>query len=118
MRSGVMTVMARIYWLAYRIADHGPYRATWPGRYQALESAVAFVTDTVLWKETPSFILFDSEETLDEIRSHIGKAIDASVDLAVLCDPEAKTGSIIGTAQDDDIFTLLPFMKKDECACR
>lgn len=102
--------MAHTYWISFKISNEGPFRATYEGRYQALESAIAFSTKTVLWKETPSFIVFDTDSDEDAIVAEITKAIDASADLAVLCRIGSGAARSVGRFHDEDIFTLMPFL--------
>lgn len=102
--------MARTCWISFCIAGHGPYADRYYARTAALESAVAFVTSSSLWREAPGTIIFDTECDLEEIMAEVAKAIDVEVDLILLYDIASGKARILGPHKDKDIFLLLPLL--------
>lgn len=97
------------YWLSFRIADDAGYS----DRYDKLiETVKALKTGNNWWFETTSFFIFDSEHNADGIAASVKKAISPTVDIAILGMTDFKTARAIGAVKDQDIFTLVPFMKK------
>lgn len=106
--------MADTYWLSFRLHDSDGYEATYSQRLKALNDEIeaACGNHNKWWFETTSFFIFASVETTDQIVTRIKRAIDTDVDLVVLGKTDYKTGRVVGRCKDQDIFTLVPFMKK------
>lgn len=101
--------MADVYWLSFRIKDDAGYADT----YQALIDALKGAINTgSWWFETTSFYVFKSEHSIGDLANIIKKSIRVDRDLVVLGKSEFKAGRVIGLCEDQDIFTLVPFMKK------
>ena len=101
--------MADLYWVTFRLEKD----STWQERYTALDSAISDATaDQKWWKEPTSFYLFRSELGIDEIVALIKEAISAQTDVVVIGMPDYKSARVIGTVEDDDIFTLWDWVQQ------
>lgn len=101
--------MADTYWLSFRIHEDAGYSDA----YEALIASVKkHVTNGKWWFETTSFYVFGSTSTIDAIAASVKAGIRPDRDLVVIGKPDYKTGRVIGKCEDQDIFSLIPFMKK------
>jgi hypothetical protein len=96
------------YWLTFRIRDDDGYEAA----YNKLINAIKECVDGEWWFETTSFYTFQSEMAAGAIATHLKAAIRPDRDLVVLGMPDFKTGRVIGHCADQDLFKIIPFMKK------
>ena len=55
---------------------------------------------------------FESGNGIDNIAAAVGSAMDADVDLVLIGMTDFKSARMIGDTQDNDIFGLIPFVKK------
>ncbi|MCA0058387.1 MULTISPECIES: hypothetical protein [unclassified Mesorhizobium] len=95
------------YWLSFRLQDDRTYNQ----RYENLTETVERLS-TKWWVEASSFIVFASEAGIDKIASEIADVIYIDTDLVIVGMPEFKSARLIGHHEDDDIFELMPFIKK------
>jgi hypothetical protein len=95
------------YWVTFRIHDD----ATYETRRDKLYAAINDVS-TTWWLEPTSFIAFASSLTADAIAGKIKAAFNPATDLALLGMPGFKTARLIGKSDDNDIYDLIPFLKK------
>ena len=101
--------MADLYWVTFRLEED----STWKQRYNALDSAISDATEGgKWWKEPTSFYLFRSELEIGDLVTAIKGAISTRTDVVVIGKPDYKTARVIGTVEDDDIFTLWDWVKK------
>lgn len=94
--------MAKLYWVTFRIADVG----NWKARYGAVQQAVKELTLGSWWTDPTSFIVFQSDQTIDTIAAHIRAALDPDQDIAVVGMPNIKSARVVGNVEDPDLFTL------------
>lgn len=99
----------KTFWVSFRIKDDAGY----DDAYKSLTDALQGVADaTCWWFETTSFYIFNSEYSTDQVANHIKANIRPDRDLVVLGMPNFKGGRVIGHCEDQDIFRLIPDMKK------
>jgi len=95
------------YWLSFRLTDDRTYSE----RYKNLTDTVQNLS-TKWWVEASSFIVFASASSIDQIASAISDVIYIDTDVVILGMPEFKSARLIGHHEDEDIFELIPFIKK------
>ncbi|MER8965662.1 hypothetical protein NKI25_08045 [Mesorhizobium sp. M0808] len=95
------------YWLSFRLQVDGTYNE----RYKNLTDTVRKLS-TKWWVEASSFIVFASASEIDRIASAISDVIYNDTDVAILGMPDFKSARLIGHHEDNDIFELIPFIKK------
>lgn len=85
------------YWLSFRIENLPVSGRTYQQRYDALEAAVA--ADSVdMWKETTSFIVFESnEEDIDVLALSFKAAIAPSHDYFLFRRMDSSTARFCGS---------------------
>jgi hypothetical protein len=99
------------YWLSYRIADDRQHHPTYEQRYKDLIDARNKHIDGLCWSETTSFIVFESHDDIATIAQSLAAAIDQSYDLFLIRDLE-KQAIICGFNLDNEIYKLMPYLKK------
>lgn len=101
--------MAEVYWLSFRIHNDSGYDAV----YEDLREAIgSFADKTTWWSETTSFYIFESDYSIGDIASGIKRSIRTDRDLVVIGMTNVKAGRVIGSVVDEDILSLIPFMRK------
>ena len=97
----------KTYWLSFRIANDTNYDV----RYDKLVETIR-VSASKWWLETTAFIVFSSNYEIDALATRVNSAINTAKDVAVIGMPDFKTARVLGAAKDDDIFALIPFIKR------
>jgi hypothetical protein len=64
------------------------------------------------WEKTSSFFAIDTAQDLDTIAARCKVAIAPSKDLVLVLDANNKAGRITGKNDDQDIFLIIPYVKK------
>lgn len=100
--------MADTYFVSFVIRND----STYSDRYEGLMEALRGLSPTVWWAETTSFILLESDQSIDHIVGVVKKHISVSKDIAVIGKTDFKTMRVCGAYEDEDIFKLVPFAKK------
>ena len=95
------------FWLSYRLEDDSSYSQ----RYDKLIETVDALS-TKWWLEPSSFIVFASAVGIDTVAAKVKAAINPRTDIAVIGMPDFKSARLIGVSHDEDIFDLIPFIKK------
>lgn len=95
------------YWLSFRLEND----ATYALRYDALVETIRQQT-TKWWPETTAFFVFESGRTIDQIAESVAEVIDERCDVVLCGMTDFKSARLIGNNQDNDIFDLIPFIKK------
>ena len=96
--------MAETYWITFCIADSGAEDR----RYQALLATVRRATSSIWWTESVNFLMFHSEQHIDEIAREVAAAFDPSTDLALLSTLNGAQARAIGAIEDPLLFELMP----------
>ncbi|HUQ36846.1 MAG TPA: hypothetical protein VM144_10775 [Aestuariivirga sp.] len=96
-----------VYWITFRLEDNPTYSK----RYKAFTDEVNRLSSK-WWVEPSSFFVFESSYTIDQIATALKTTISTSVDLVVIGMPDIKAARILGDFKDQDIFELIPFIKK------
>ncbi|HEY8037953.1 MAG TPA: hypothetical protein VIF37_20450 [Methylobacter sp.] len=99
------------YWITFRIADARVGSKSYEDRYNALIEAIDTVA-TGFWGETTSFIAFSSGKSIDTIAAACKSAIAPTHDLFLIRVMDTKSAIICGKNEDQDIFALMPYLKK------
>lgn len=81
-------------------------------RWNALYDAIHIISGINYWQETTSFIVFTTEKTLDEVASIAKSAVSSAYDLVLIRSLDVKDARIFGPVTDNDIFQLMPYLKK------
>ncbi|SFL38719.1 hypothetical protein SAMN04488004_11679 [Loktanella salsilacus] len=100
--------MADTYFISFVIRED----ATYSERYEGLMEDLRALSPTIWWSETTSFIILQSDLSIDYIVGIVEQHIDAKKDIAVIGKTEYKTMRVCGAYEDEDIFNLVPFAKK------
>lgn len=95
------------YWLSFRLESDNTYSE----RYDALVEAVR-LQSSKWWLETSSFFVFESANGIDSVASKVKAAINPSKNIILLGMPDYKAARLIGASTDEDILSLMPFIKK------
>lgn len=62
------------------------------------------------WTDPTSFVLFESDLSIDGLAPHLKAAIDLDRDIAIVGMPHVKSARVTGNVYDHDLFELLPFV--------
>jgi len=100
-----------VYWLSFRIHDDAAKGKTYDERYGAFEESILAHSPTY-WKETTSFIIFNSSADIDTIAANLKIIIDPAVDLFLLRKMNVKSARICGANHDPGIFNLITYLKQ------
>lgn len=99
----------KTYWITFRLAAGTHGGRDYDARYDALVKAVHAHCGSHWWHEPTSFWLLNSESTRTNIAASIKKAINPTVDLAVIGTVDYKGITLVGTADKlADLKTLVP----------
>jgi hypothetical protein len=98
-------------WLTFRIADRTVGSLTYDDRLKALQEAVR-LRASKWWRKPTSFIAFESSEDIGTLASACKSAIAPSHDLFLIREMDRQSAIICGNNDDDDIFKLMPYLKK------
>lgn len=93
--------------VSFRIEHTGNYN----DRYNSLNDAITQSKGT-WWAETTSYYVKVTSETIESFTSRLKKCINPQHDILLVLDANVKSGRICGAVEDQDIFQLLPFLKK------
>lgn len=99
-----------IFWISFRIAKKVSGGKTYQQRYEGLENTISEIS-TLEWKETTSFIVFESGSSLTAIAGRLKREISPKDDLFIIRKMDAKDAIVCGDVEDDDIYHLM--MKDD-----
>jgi len=88
------------------------YDSTYDSRYKSFMEQLK--KSGTWWADPTSFVAVQSTETIDEFchRIYVHSEFDESKDLFLVLDSEVKAGRVKGVVKDQDLFKLLPFVKK------
>lgn len=66
------------------------------------------------WADTTSFVAVETSETIDDFcdRIYYKSSFNQSIDLFLVLDANIKSGRVRGKLRDQDLFKVLPFVKK------
>ena len=95
-----------VCWISFRIAKKDVGGKTYEQRYSALEQAIDDISTTV-WKETTSFIIFETSTSFETAANNFKATIAPSTDLFLMRQMETKKATICGKYDDEDIFDLM-----------
>lgn len=96
-----------VYWTTFRIHNDASYRT----RYDALVEAIRVISKK-WWVDPTSFLLFESDKSIDGVAAAVKEAINSATDMALIGMPDFKDARAVGHTHDQDLFALMPFAKK------
>lgn len=64
------------------------------------------------WDEPTSFLLVETEDSLDDLASWASQSIDPAVDIVLIRALDQKSARVIGRVEDRDLFELMPYCKR------
>jgi hypothetical protein len=99
------------YWLTFRIHNAAVGGRSYEQRYEALNETIR-TNCSKWWKEPTSFIAFESNSTISALIAKCKAAIAPSHDLALIRAMDTKSAMVCGIVKDQDIFALMPYLKK------
>lgn len=94
------------YWVSFRIKAGSGYQQRYDNAVEAIR-----LKATKWWLEPTSFIVFNSEYSIDQIAAAVKAEINTSTDLVIIGMTEFKSARLIGHNEDPDIYDLIPFIK-------
>jgi hypothetical protein len=88
------------------------YDSDYQRRYNSFTAAIEACPKW--WADTTSYYVVETNESISDFadRIYFGTDFDASRDLYLVLDAFVKSGCIRGAVKNDNIFQLLPFLKK------
>ena len=84
------------------------HSARWTDLYECIR-----VMSARWWKDTSSFIIFETEHDISQICYHIKGSIALGYDIVLVMSPDGRTSRLIGHTDDKDIFEMLPYLKEE-----
>jgi hypothetical protein len=100
------------FWLTFRIADDIQHHRTYQERYDALIQAVTSHQSGLYWGQSTSFLIFESDDGIGSIAQSAKNAIDPRYDLFLIRELDRKSAVIVGKNPDNDIYKIMPYLKK------
>lgn len=103
--------MAR-YWLSFTLDEATVGNRTYNARYKALYDTIHEISGTDYWEKTTSFIVFDTNKTIDQVTALVKKAVSPTYDLVLIRSLDVKAARIFGPNTNNNIFKLMPYLEK------
>ncbi|MEA2861366.1 MAG: hypothetical protein QOC72_3405 [Methylobacteriaceae bacterium] len=100
-----------VFWITFRLEDSGTMKPSYEQRYKALMDAIEECA-TQWWLDPTSFIAFESGMSAEGIATVAKTAINPAHDMFLLRNMDVKDAVICGKTTDQDIFKLIPYLKK------
>ena len=100
--------MAETYWITFSIAKTGNYEE----RYQDVLAEVRKLTSDVWWTELSHFILFHSDQPIENIAIQILAKIDYAADFALISRTDKQEARCVGHLEDGLLIELIPYVQK------
>lgn len=95
-----------VYWITFRIAEDGNH----DDRYDNLLDAIK-KSSTMIWEEPTSFLLVESEKTIDDLAAILRTKVNSIHDIVLIGNPNVKQARVIGIVVDENLFEMMPFTK-------
>jgi hypothetical protein len=100
------------YWMTFRLGDDdAAKRATYDDRRDALVDEI-HMRSSRRWEAATSFILFEASHDIGSLATACKAAINPNWDVVVIHELDKKSSVVVGKAQDQDLFVLMPYAKK------
>jgi hypothetical protein len=100
-----------VVWISFRIANKTINGQSYQDRLDALNDIV-MVSATTYWDVTTSFYAIETPSSAAQIAANVKAALEPSADIALVRAMDTKDAYIVGANNDDDIFALIPYLKK------
>ncbi len=102
-----------VFWITFRISEKTVSGRSYETRYTDLVEAIqTSAAGTKYWQEPTSFLAFESIHPIETLAARFKAKIAPSYDLFLLRQMDVKDAMICGQFDDQDIFTLMPYLKK------
>lgn len=99
------------YWITFRISYESVGGKSYDDRYDAFTSAVV-ANASSHWAQTTSFYVIESTSSIDALTAILKREFAPSKDLFLIRQIDAKSAKICGQNDDNDIFTLMPYLER------
>ena len=99
------------YWVTFRISEKTVGGKDYETRYTALVGAIHSAA-AKYWQEPTSFLAFESSKSIEDLGATFKRQIAPSHDLFLIRQMDVKDALICGDSEDEDIFDLMPYLKK------
>ena len=99
------------YWITFRIAYESAGGRSYDDRYEAFTSAVV-ASASNYWAQTTSFYVIESSSSIDALTATLKREFAPSKDLFLIRQVDTKSARICGQNDDNDIFTLMPYLER------
>lgn len=96
------------YWVSFRIHEDSDYSST----YNSLHDGLEALAGSSWWFETTSFYILEAKSYASVVKT-VKESLRKDRDIAVVGSFNTKACTIIGRCEDQDIFDLVDFAKKD-----
>ena len=100
-----------VYYVTFRIHDATVNGKTYNQRYTALISAIQQMG--MRWDVPTSYAAFETALSLDSALNKLKAHLSQAHDVLLICEIGVKSAKIWGANSDNDIFKLIPYLKKD-----
>ena len=100
------------FWLSFFIEDNVRTQRSFDQRYEDIIKVITRHISGEYWEESPSFIIFESRSTIDQISHDAKIAIDPRHDLFLIRRLDVKQARICGKPADENIYKMMPYLKK------
>jgi hypothetical protein len=100
------------FWVTFRISEKTVGGRTYEARYTDLVNTVHAAAGGTYWQEPTSFLAFESIHPIETLAARFKSKIAPSHDLFLLRQMDVKDAMVCGQFDDQDIFKLMPYLKK------
>jgi hypothetical protein len=98
------------YWVTFRIEDKIVNGKDYDDRYDPLIAKLRGMGR--YWDIPTSYVAFETDRDIDPLVRYFTQSLSADHDVFLICEIGVKSARIWGANPDDDIFTLMPYLKK------
>lgn len=99
------------YFVSFTIEDETINGRDYNERWNAMYDAIRSMANSY-WEETTSFVAFETEQSIGSITTAVKDALEPAIDTALIRSMDAKDARIIGLVADEDIFKIMPYLKR------
>jgi hypothetical protein len=100
-----------IYWITFRIHYETIGGRSYEKRYDSLVAEIRG-SATTYWEEPTSFFALESSHDIDSLAAAFKQQIAPSHDMFLMRDMDHKDARICGAVHDQNIFKLMPYLRK------
>ena len=97
-----------VYSISFRIGDEGDS----DDRYDDLTNLIEDEIEGLWWADTTSFYVKRTDLSITTFTRRLGEVINHKYDLVLVLDAYVKRGRVIGNPPKEELFDLLPYVKR------